>query len=83
MIEANELRVQGIKAIDRELEAKQEAYIAYRGKAKYVVIECGEYERLRAAELDAAYIKSLQEIEEGKFETIDSPESLEKHIASL
>jgi hypothetical protein len=47
------------------------------------VIECGEYERLRAAELDAAYIKSLQEIEEGKFETIDSPESLEKHIASL
>jgi len=83
LIEANDLRIKGIKAIENEIREHGEATISYRGKAKYIVISCEEYEKLRVAELDALYMQARKDIERGEYEAIETLDDLEKHIASL
>ncbi|BCD62652.1 HigA protein [Nitratiruptor sp. YY08-26] len=83
MITANELKVKGIKAIESELQAKDEAVITFRGKPKYIVVDFERYEQMRAAELDAAYLQAQEEIRQGKAKIITTKEELEKHLKSL
>ncbi len=48
MISENDLRTQGIKAIEKELKDKNKAIITYRGKPKYVVMDLKRFEEYRA-----------------------------------
>ncbi len=48
MISANDLRTQGIKAIEKELKDKNKAIITYRGKPQYVVMNLKRFEEYRA-----------------------------------
>jgi len=83
MIMANDLKTQGIKAIDRELKDKDEAIIAYRGKPQYVVIDFKRFEEYRAFELDKAYLETMEEIKKGKYKVIETDEELENHLKEL
>ena len=55
MITANDLKVKGIKAIEKELEGRDEVLISFRGKLKYIVSDIKEYEMMRALQIEAAY----------------------------
>jgi hypothetical protein len=77
MITANDLKVQGIKAISREIQENDEAIISFRGKPKYIVVDFKKYDELRTLELDKIYLETMQEIQDGKYKTI----SADEHIA--
>ncbi len=83
MIMANDLKVQGIKAIRNELKDKDEAIIAYRGKPQYIVIDFKKFEELRALELDKAYLETIKEIKQGKYKIIETDEEFEEHLKEL
>jgi len=83
MISANDLKVQGIKALNSELKDNDEAIISFRGKPKYIVIDFERYDRLRELELDRDYLETMKDIENGNFTTISSDEELEKHLENL
>ena len=83
MITANDLKVQGIKALNSELKDNDEAIISFRGKPKYIVIAFERYDRLRELELDRDYLETMKDIENGNFKTISSDEELEKHLENL
>ena len=83
MINAIELRQQGLKAIDRALEDNDEGIIAFKGKPKYVVISFEKYDELKALELDMAYMKTIKNIKDGKFTTLKTTNDIDKHIEAL
>ncbi len=83
MITANDLKVQGIKALSSELKENDEAIISFRGKPKYIVIDFERYDRLRELELDRDYLETMKDIENGNYKTISSDEELEKHLEKL
>ena len=83
MITANDLKVKGIKAIEKELEERDEAVISFRGKPKYIVLDIEEYDRIRALELDLLYLQAQEEIKSGKAMRISTKEELEEHLKSL
>ena len=78
MITANDLKVKGIKAIEKELEERDEAIISFRGKPKYIVLDIEEYDRIRALELDLLYLQAQEEIKSGKAMRVNSQEELEE-----
>ncbi len=83
MITANDLKVQGIKALNSELKENDEAIISFRGKPKYIVIDFERYDRLRELELDRDYLETMQDIKNGNYKTISSDKELEKHLENL
>ena len=83
MITANDLKVQGIKALHSELEDSSEAIISFRGKPKYIVIDFERYDRLRELELDRDYAEAMKDIKNGDYKTISTDEELEKHLDNL
>lgn len=83
MITANDLKVKGIKAIEKELEERDEAVITFRGKPKYIVLDIEEYDRIRALELDLLYLQAKEEIKSGKAMRISTQEESEEHLKSL
>lgn len=83
MISANDLKVQGIKALSSELKDNNEAIISFRGEPKYIVLDFERYDRLRELELDRDYLEAMQDIKEGKYKTISTDEELEKHLKDL
>ncbi len=83
MIMANDLKTQGIKAIDKELKDKDEAIIAYRGKPQYVVIDFKRFEEYRAFELDRAYLETMEEIKKGNYKTLSADEHIEEILNEL
>jgi len=66
MITANDLKVKGIKAIEKELEERDEAIISFRGKPKYIVLDIEEYETMRALQIEVAYKELKKKKEQGK-----------------
>ena len=66
MITANDLKVKGIKAIEKELEERDEAIISFRGKPKYIVLDIEEYETMRALQIEVAYKELKNKKEQGK-----------------
>ena len=83
MITANDLKVQGIKALQSELKDNDEAIISFRGKPKYIVIDFKRYDKLREIELDEAYLQAMEEIKQGDYKSIESDDDLENHLKDL
>ena len=50
MITANELKTQGVKAIEKGLKKNKEVGISVRGKLKYVTMTIEQYEQIRLLE---------------------------------
>ncbi len=78
MITANELKTKGIKAIEEQLSQTSEAAITVHGKVKYVAMTVEQFDKMRLAELEVAYMLCKKDIEEGNYTT-----SLEEHFAEL
>ncbi len=83
MITANDLKVQGIKAIHDELKNNDEAIISYRGKPQYAVIDFKKLEEMRTFEIDKAYLEAMEDIKKGNYKTIATEEDLENHLKEL
>lgn len=79
MITANDLKTKGVASLDAALQNEREAMITVRGKQKYVVMKVDDYQTLREAELEAAFLESRQDIEAGRFKT----QPVETHIKEL
>ncbi|MEP7323353.1 MAG: prevent-host-death protein [Saprospiraceae bacterium] len=78
MITANELKIKGIKAIEKGLKENKEVAISVRGKAKYVAMTIEQFEFMRQNELDLTYSQVMNDIKEGKYHT-----SLERHFSEI
>ena len=73
-LNANDLKVRGVAAIEEALNGQSEASISVRGTQRYVVMEMAHYHYLRECELDAALVQSRADIAAGRFvqETADA-----------
>lgn len=78
-IPANELKIKGISAVEAALENDSEAVISVRGKPRFVVMAIKEFERLREAEIFAAWKEGRLAESNGEYVV----ESAEEHIARL
>lgn len=78
-ITANELKTKGVSVLEAALAERDEAVISVRGRPRYVVMEVDRYERLREAEILAAWQNARAAIKKGDYLT----ETAEKHIARL
>lgn len=78
-IAANELKTKGVSTIQAALEDDTEVLISVRGKARYVVMNLEEYNRLRTCELETALYASRQQIDKGHFVV----ERVEEHLARI
>ncbi|VGO20922.1 type II toxin-antitoxin system Phd/YefM family antitoxin [Pontiella sulfatireligans] len=79
VITANDLKKQGVSALDPILKEEQEAVITVRGERKYVVMDMAAYNHLRECELEAALMESRRDLEAGKFVS----ESVADHIRRI
>jgi len=66
-LNANDLKVRGVAAIEEALNGQSEASISVRGTQRYVVMEMAHYHYLRECELDAALAQSRADIAAGRF----------------
>ncbi|MFA6937647.1 MAG: type II toxin-antitoxin system prevent-host-death family antitoxin [Treponema sp.] len=76
VLTANQLKVQGVTAIDEAVAENGSAIISIRGTEKYVVMKIEDYDKLRELELDAAIKESKKDIASGKFHS----DGIEKHM---
>jgi len=66
-ITANQLKTRGVSALEQALAEGGEAVISVRGKPRYVALELDEYERLREAELYAAWQQAREDVAAGRY----------------
>lgn len=78
-INANDLKVKGIAAIEAALTDQPEAIIAVRGKERFVVMDIAHYHYLRECELEAALAATRADLAAGRM----VQESPEAHLARL
>jgi len=78
-LNANDLKVRGVAAIEEALNGQTEAIISVRGKQRFVVMEMAHYHYLLECELDAALVKSRADIAAGRF----VQETAAEHAARL
>ena len=78
-ISANDLKINGVSAIDAALANQTEAIISVRGKDRFVVMDIAHYHYLRECELDAALAETRADMAAGRF----VKESAEAHLARL
>jgi prevent-host-death family protein len=78
-ITANDLKTRGVSALETALDNDDEAVISVRGKPRYVVMDIAHYERLREAEIYAAWQESRAAEARGDYVI----ETAEEHIARL
>jgi hypothetical protein len=78
-VTANDLKTKGVSSLETALGDKGEAVISVRGKPRYVVMEIAQYERLREAELFAAWQEARAAVSSGDY----SAETAEEHIERL
>ena len=76
---ANKLKTQGVSSIAKALEESSEVIISVRGKPRYAVMTIEEYDRLREGEIEAAWFRARQDVEQGRF----AAESADEHIARI
>lgn len=72
----NQLKTEGISAIEKHLAVDRELVITVRGKEKFVVMDMQQYNYLRECELDAALHETRADYEAGRFVA----EGVEEHI---
>jgi len=78
-ITANDLKIKGVSALEAALDEDHEALISVRGKPRFVVMDIAHYDRLREAEIFAAWQEARAAQTQGDYIT----ETAEKHIARL
>lgn len=78
-LSANELKTQGISALEKATAGDSEAVITVRGKQRYVVLPIATYNHLRECELEAALAETKRDIKNKKYRK----ESVDKHIARV
>jgi hypothetical protein len=78
-LNANDLKVRGVAAIEEALNGQTEAIISVRGKQRFVVMEMAHYHYLLECELDAALVQSRADIAAGRF----VQETAAEHAARL
>jgi PHD/YefM family antitoxin component YafN of YafNO toxin-antitoxin module len=79
LITANELKTNGLTALNKATSSGDEAIITVRGKNKYVVLPFERYSHLRECELESALEESKRDLENGRF----IEESVEDHIRRI
>jgi hypothetical protein len=65
VVEANDLKSKGIKAIEEALQGQLEACVIEGGEVKYVVMDQQQYQYLRQCELVAALAESKTDLGRG------------------
>jgi hypothetical protein len=80
---ANEIKIKGVSLFDSLLSKAQEVIINVRGKNRFVVVDIERYKYLRGLELDRAYIDAIQNINDGKYQTLDTPQKLDSYLSDL
>ena len=80
---ANEIKIKGVSLFDSLLSKAQEVIINVRGKNRFVVVDIERYKYLRGLELDRAYIDAVQNINDGKYQTLDTPQKLDSYLNDL
>lgn len=75
-VNANELKVRGVTAIEAALVDEQEVAITVRGKRRFVVVDIDYYQYLRECELESAVRQAKADIAAGRYVI----ESAEQHI---
>ena len=78
-INANEVKTKGVSLFGNLLEKFDELIINVRGKDKYVVLDIERYKEFRQSELDLAYMKTMQDIENGDYKV----QSAKDHLKDL
>ena len=78
-LNANDIKIRGVSAIEAALADAPEASISVRGKERYVVMEMSHYHYLRECELEAALAQSQADLAAGRF----IHESAAEHMASM
>ncbi len=78
-VTANDLKTKGVSALEAALEEHEEAVISVRGRPRYVVMDLDRYDRLREAEIHAAWQEARAAVKKGDYVT----ETAKEHIARL
>uniref|UniRef100_UPI0040570671 type II toxin-antitoxin system Phd/YefM family antitoxin n=1 Tax=Candidatus Electronema sp. TaxID=2698783 RepID=UPI0040570671 len=78
-ITANQLKTEGISAIEKHLAVDRELVITVRGKERFVVMEMQHYNYLRECELNDALHEVRADYEAGRFVA----ETVENHIQRI
>ena len=78
-INANDLKVGGVTAIETALQREPEAAISVRGERRFVVMSTAQYEHLRECELEAAWLASQADRAAGRVRTMTAAQ----HIADM
>ena len=78
-ISANDLKTQGVSAIEAALSERPEAIVSVRGKERFVVMDIQHYHYLRECELDAALAQTRADLATGCY----VQESPQEHLARL
>ena len=78
-ITANQLKTNGVSAIQNNLSDNHELVITVRGKEKFIVMDMKHYNYLRECELDAALHQAKADYEDGSF----IAESVEEHLKRI
>ena len=82
-ITANEVKKQGVSVFDKMLEKDSELIINVRGKDKFVVLDIERYKEFREYELDIAYMKVMQDIDNKKYKIQTASEHAKELIDEL
>ena len=78
-LNANDLKVSGVTAIESALSHAPEVFIAVRGDPRYVVMRASHYDYLRDCELEAAWLATQADIANGHAKTMTA----NAHIADM
>ncbi len=78
IINANDIKTKGVSIFANLLEKFDDLIINVSGKNQYVVLDIERYKELRANELDLAYLKSLQDIQNGNFKVQTASEHIDE-----
>lgn len=66
VITANEIKINGIAALERALENAPDAIISVRGKDRFVVMDIAQYQHLRECELESALREARADVAAGR-----------------
>lgn len=79
ILNANDLKVGGVTAIETALQGETEVAISVRGERRFVVMSTAQYEHLRECELEAAWLASQVDRAAGRVRSMTAAQ----HIADM
>lgn len=78
-LNANDLKIGGVTAIETALQNEPEVAISVRGKRRFVVMSTAQYEHLRECELEAAWLTSQADRAAGRVRSMTAAQ----HISDI